>query len=176
MDRARVRFANNVALLTKFNEELAVMGDRDWTNACENQYIQYMAKKLWLFDFSEEEVKQVNKAVTGYLGVLKLRAQANPVQAGGRIVKGEIFSVRRSCEHGDDCSKHWRMNVRDHVERYAIYTPIPEELLEEFEPRELMGRTVSYFAYLTVSRRDPSFGFAHRPKFMTISREHRNAS
>lgn len=176
MDRARQRFANNVELLKKFNPELAVMGDRDWTNACENSYIQHMAKKLWMYDLTEHEVQQVNKAVTGYLGVLRLREQATPVQSGGRVVKGEIFSVRPVCTDHPECGKHWKMNVRDHVERYAIYTPIPQEILDEWDPHDLVGRTVSYYAYLTASERDPSFGFAHRPKLMTISEENRNAS
>jgi len=176
MDRARQRFANNVQLLRNFNEALSVMGDRDWTNACENSYIQHMAKKLWMHDFTPEEVRQVDKAVRGYLAVLNLRAQANPVVSGGRVVKGEIFSVKEVCDDHPPCGKHWKMNVRDHVERYAIYTPIPPEVLDEWNPEDLVGRTVSYYAYLTASERDPSFGFAHRPKLMTISEENRNAS
>jgi hypothetical protein len=171
MDRARQRFANNVQLLRNFNDALSVMGDRDWTNACENSYIQHMAKKLWMHDFTPEEVRQVDKAVRGYLAVLNLRAQANPVVSGGRVVKGEIFSVKEVCDDHDPCGKHWKMNVRDHIERYAIYTPIPPEILDEWDPQDLVGRTVSYYAYLTASERDPSFGFAHRPKLMTISEE-----
>ena len=171
MDRARQRFANNVQLLRNFNDALSVMGDRDWTNACENSYIQHMAKKLWMHDFTPEEVRQVDKAVRGSLAVLNLRAQANPVVSGGRVVKGEIFSVKEVCVDHDPCGKHWKMNVRDHIERYAIYTPIPPEILDDWDPQDLVGRTVSYYAYLTASERDPSFGFAHRPKLMTISEE-----
>lgn len=174
MDRARQRFASNLRLLTKFNAELVVMGDRNWTNECHNSYIQHMAKKMWLYDFTPLEVTQVNKAVTGYLGLLELRAKANPVKPGGHVVKGEILSVKRVCED-QECSRHWKMGVRDDVEGYSIYTPIPLDIADQYtDMTELIGHTVSYYAYLTASERDPSFGFAHRPKLMTIE-EKRNA-
>lgn len=178
MDRARQRFASNSELLAKFNPDLGVMGDREWTDACENPYIQHMAKKMWMHNLTETEVVQINKAVTGYLDVLRIRAQAQPVQPGGQIVRGEIFSIRRVCpdHHGPECQRHWKMNVRDEEKKYAVYTPIPQSILDVWSPEELIGHTVSYYAYLTPSQRDPGFGFAHRPKLMTIYKEKRNAS
>jgi hypothetical protein len=172
MDRARQRFADNVELLKSFNPALAVMGDRDWTNNCENSYVQHMAKKLWMHPFTQEEVENVNKAVTGYLYRESLKANANPVQAGGRVIKGKIFSVKKTCEHEDaeDCTRHYRMNVRDAVDRNTIYTPIPRAIYEQWlsEEIDLIGRDVSFYAYITVSERDKTFGFAHRPKLMEI--------
>ena len=172
MDRARQRFADNVALLTKFNPALAVMGDRDWTDKCENSYICHMAKKLWMHPLTQDEVENVNKAVTGYLYREAIKAQSNPVKAGGRVIKGQITSIKKTCDHeeADGCTRHYRMNVRDGVEKNTIYTPIPRALYEQWESEgiELVGRDVSFYAYITVSERDNTFGFAHRPKLMEI--------
>lgn len=169
MDRARQRFADNVKLLTEFNPALAVMGDRDWTNNCENSYICHMAKKLWMHPFTPDEVENVNKAVTGYLHREAVRAQSKPVKGGGRVIKGRITSVKKTCED-EDCTRHYRMNVRDTVEENTIYTPIPRALYEQWESEgiELVGRDISFYAYITVSLRDNTFGFAHRPKLMEI--------
>lgn len=172
MDKARQRFKHNVELLTAHDPALAVMGDRDWTNACENPYIQYMAKKLWLFDYRPDEVVQLAKAVTGYLKVLERRRLAQPVEPGNRIIKGEIASVRLSCPHDDEsCIQHWFMSVRDMDHHNMIYTPIPRKVLEECEAKDLVGQYTSYYAYITVSERDNTFGFAHRPKLMAITKE-----
>lgn len=170
MDRARQRFADNVALLTGFNPQLAVMGDREWTNKCDNPYVQHMAKKLWMHPFTEQEVEHVNKAVTGYLYRESLKADANPVQPGGRVIKGTIHSVKKTCEHegADICTRHYRMNVRDAVDKNTIYTPIPRAVYEQWAGIELVGREVSFYAYITVSERDNTFGFAHKPKLMEI--------
>lgn len=178
MDRARKRFASNVALLEAHNPALAVMGDRNWTGACTNQYICHMAKKLWLYDYTPHEVLQVEKAVLGYLSVEARRAEAQPVTPGGRVVHGEVFSVKQNCKHEDveGCGQHWYMNVRDSEEKNTIYTPIPRHVLEGRKPESLMGATVSFYAYITRSERDNTFGFAHRPKLMTIQREGNNAS
>ena len=175
MDRARQRFNANLRLLTGYNQRLAVMGDREWVNDCANDFIQRMARKMWLYYLTPREVDQVNRAVEGWLTVIELREKANPVQAGIHMVKGKVLSARPTCDHLD-CRRHWKMNVRDENEHYAIYTPIPEEWLEGREPAQLIGLTVSYVAYLTSSDRDPSFGFAHRPKLMTIYEEKQNAS
>lgn len=172
MDNARLRFKRNVELLTEHDPDLAVMGDREWTNACENEFIQRMAKKLWLFDYTPNDVYHITKAVKGYLKVLENRAKAKPVVKGDRIVKGEITSIRKSCDH-ESCRKHYYMNVRD--ENYSsVYTPVPEPLLPA-PAKDLVGCEVSFYAYVTVSARDNTFGFAHRPKLMTI-KENSNAS
>jgi len=177
MDRARKRFADNVQMLEAHNPKLAVMGDRDWTGACTNQYICHMAKKLWLHDLTPTEVLALEKAVLGYLSVLERRAQAKPVTPGGKIIKGQVFSVKQACKHdAPQCDEHWYMNVRDEVEKNAIYTPIPIEVLEKWVPTDLVGHTVSFYAYVTASGRDETFGFAHRPRLMTISEEKANAS
>lgn len=173
MDRARQRFASNVELLKAHNPALSVMGDRDWTNACRNQYIQYMAKKLWLYEYKPHEVLQVEKAVLGYLDVEARRAEAQPVESGNRIIKGEVFSVKQNCrqhENAETCGKHWYMSVRDSEQKNTIYTPIPDAFLTD-SPRDLIGSQVSFYAYITASERDHTFGFAHRPKLMTIERE-----
>jgi hypothetical protein len=177
MDRARKRFRDNVALLEAHNPKLAVMGDRSWTDACTNQYICHMAKKLWMYDYTPTEVVQLEKAVLGYLEITARRAEAQPVQPGGRVIKGEIFSVKQSCKHdGDPCEKHWYMNVRDADQKNTIYTPIPLEVLDVSMPQNLVGSTASFYAYITVSSRDETFGFAHHPKLMTITKEKDNAS
>lgn len=177
MDKARKRFHDNVALLVAHNPKLAVMGDRNWTNECTNGYICHMAKKLWLYEYTSTEVLQVEKAVLGYLEILARRAEAQPVKPGGRVIKGEIFSVKQSCKHdGDPCEKHWFMNVRDADQKNTIYTPIPQFLMDELMPQELVGSTASFYAYITVSSRDETFGFAHHPKLMTITKEKYNAS
>lgn len=171
MDNARKRFADNAALLKNHDPELAVMGDRDWTNNCTNDYIAHMAKAMWMRDFNEEEVKQVTKAVKGYLMIQRRKAEAEPVLPGGRIIHGEIVSVRQSCDHGPDCNKHWRMNVRDHTYKNTIYTPIPYGIIQGNTPEELKGSDVKFYAYISVSERDQTFGFAHRPKLMEIERK-----
>lgn len=171
VDRARQRFANNVALLTNHDPELAVMGDRDWTNSCTNEYVQYMAKKLWMHDFTPDDVAGLTKAVKGYLMIERRRAEAEPMIAGGRIIHGEIVSVRKHCDHGDDCQKHWRMNVRDYTHKNTIYTPIPYGIMQMHEPKNLVGMSVKYYAYISVSERDKTFGFAHRPKLMEVERK-----
>lgn len=168
MDNARRRFKENVELLTKHDPALAVMGDRDWTNACDNEFIQRMAKKLWLFDYTEHDVELITKAVKGYLKVLEHRAKAQPVERGNRIVKGEITSLKKSCDH-PDCRRHWYMNVRDQ-NHSLVYTPIPDTLLPE-NPKDLVGQYVEFYAFVTVSVRDHTFGFAHRPKLMTIKED-----
>lgn len=168
MDRARQRFADNVDLLTKFNPELAVMGDRDWTNACTNEYVQHMAKKLWMHPFTDQEVEHVNKAVSGYLLRERRRAEAQPQVPGGRVVKGEVFSVKKACDH-TNCRKHYKMNIRDHEYKNTLYTPIPEPHLPQ-DPETLVGADVSFYAYITVSERDNTFGFAHKPKLMEIKK------
>lgn len=171
VDKARQRFADNVALLTNHDPELAVMGDREWTNACTNEYIQYMAKKLWLHEYSEEDVLQVTKAVTGYLMIMRRKAEAEPMIPGGRIIHGEICSVRKHCDH-DGCEKHWRMNVRDYTHKNTVYTPIPYGIMQSYQnPKDLVGMSVKYYAYITVSERDQTFGFAHRPKLMEVERK-----
>jgi hypothetical protein len=171
VDKARQRFADNVALLTKFDPELAVMGDREWTNACTNEFIQYMAKKLWLFDYRDDEVEQVAKAVKGYLMVQRLKAEAKPMVPGGRIIHGEICSVKKHCDH-EDCTKHWRMNVRDHTYKNMVYTPIPYGIMQQYpDPKKLIGMDVKYYAHITVSDRDETFGFAHQPKLMEVERK-----
>lgn len=172
MDKARQRFKDNVELLTKHDPDLAVMGDREWTARCDNEFIQRMAKKLWLFDYTPNDVYHITKAVKGYLKVLEHREKAQPVQPGSRVVKGEITSVKKSCDH-PDCIKHWYMNVRDE-NHSSVYTPIPSSLLPE-RPKDLVGNEASFFAYVTVSVRDKTFGFAHRPKLMTI-KENSHAS
>lgn len=165
MDKARQRFKDNVKLLTEHDPALAVMGDRDWTGACENEFIVRMAKKLWLFDYNPRDVELVTKAVKGYLKLLEHRKLAQPVVPGNRVVKGVVTSVKKSCDH-PDCRRHWYINVRD--EGYSlIYTPIAESLLPT-PPKALVGQQVSYFAYVTASVRDNTFGFAHRVKLMTI--------
>lgn len=165
MDKARQRFKDNVKLLIEHDLALAVMGDREWTGACENEFIVRMAKKLWLFDYNDRDVELVTKAVKGYLKLLEDRALAQPVVPGNRVVKGLITSVKKSCDH-PDCRKHWYMNVRD--DGFSlIYTPIAESLLPA-TPKDLVGQQASFWAYVTVSVRDKTFGFAHRVKLMTI--------
>lgn len=172
MDNARRRFKENVELLTKHDPDLAVMGDREWTSTCDNEFIQRMAKKLWLFDYTPRDVELVTKAVKGYLKLIEHRAKAQPVEKGNRVVRGEITSLRKSCDH-TDCNKHWYMNVRD--ENFSlVYTPISEYLLPA-NPKQLVGCEISFYAYVTVSGRDITFGFAHRPRLMTI-KEKANAS
>lgn len=168
MDNARRRFRDNVALLTKHDPDLAVMGDREWTNACDNEFIQRMAKKLWLFDYNDRDIELITKAVKGYLKVLEHRAKAQPVQRGNRVIHGEVTSLKKSCDH-PNCRKHWYMNVRDE-NHSLVYTPIPEDLLPE-NPKDLVGRQVSFYAFVSASARDNTFGFAHRPKLMTIKEE-----
>lgn len=176
MDKARQRVASNLAILKARNPELGVLGDQRWVNDCTNQYIQHMAKKIWMHELTDLEIEQVDKAVTGYLTMLRRRAEAGPVTPGGRIVKGEIFSVKKTCDH-DACYSHWRMNVRDTEEKNTIYTPILPDILGLVDsPKDLVGCTVSFYAFVTVSTRDETFGFAHRPKLMTIQREGTNAS
>jgi len=170
MDRARQRFADNVALLTSHDPELAVMGDRDWTNACTNGYIAHMAKAMWMRNFSDEEVTQVTKAVKGYLMIERRKAEATPVIPGGRVIHGEVFSVKKTCEH-DGCARHWRMNVRDTEHRNTIYTPIPFDILRGRDPKELVGLKVKFYAHISASERDETFGFAHKPKLMEIEEE-----
>ncbi len=172
MDMARVRFKNNVERLTKHNPALAVMGDRDWTNASTNPYIQYMAKKLWLLDYTQRDVDQLTKAVLGYLKILEQRANASPVAPGNRVVKGEVVSVKQGCVH-PNCLKHWYMNVREDESRSLIYTPIPQEFMDDVQAN--VGKAVSFYAYITASARDNTFGFAHKPKLMTM-KENQNAS
>lgn len=170
MDRARQRFADNIELLKKFNPELEIMSDRYWTDHCENSYIQHMAKKLWMHPFTEQEVEYVNKAVTGYLFRERQKAESEPVQPGGRVIKGTIMSVRKTCEHGDNehCMKHYRMNVRDTEARNTLYTPLPYSFLAGYDPQALVGKSISFYAYVTVSTRDNTFGFAHKPKLMQL--------
>ena len=127
-----------------------------------------MAKKLWLFDYTEHDVELITKAVKGYLKVLEHRAKAQPVERGNRIVKGEITSLKKSCDH-PDCRRHWYMNVRDQ-NHSLVYTPIPDTLLPE-NPKDLVGQYVEFYAFVTVSVRDHTFGFAHRPKLMTIKED-----
>jgi hypothetical protein len=171
VDKARQRFADNVALLTKHDPELAVMGDRDWTNACTNEFIQHMAKVLWMRDYTEQDVLSVTKAVKGYLLVLRRKAEAEPMIPGGRIIHGEICTVRQHCDHGPSCQKHWRMNVRDYTHKNTIYTPIPYGIMQMYEPKDLVGMSVKYYAHISVSERDNTFGFAHRPKLMEVERK-----
>lgn len=168
MDNARRRFKENVDLLTQHDPDLAVMGDRDWTNACDNEFIQRMAKKLWLYDYTDRDVELITKAVKGYLKLLEHRSKAQPVEAGNRIVKGEVTSLKNSCDH-PNCRKHWYMNVRDE-NHSLVHTPIPESLLPE-TPKSLIGQGVEFYAYVTVSARDNTFGFAHRPKLMTLKED-----
>lgn len=171
MDKARQRFADNVALLTNHDPELAVMGDRDWTNACTNEFIQYMAKKLWLFPYEQKDVDAVTKAVKGYLMVQRRKAEAEPMIEGGRIIHGLICSVKKHCDH-TDCNKHWRMNVRDYTHKNMVYTPIPYGIMQQYtDPRELVGMSVKYYAHITVSLQDETFGFAHKPKLMEVERK-----
>lgn len=170
MDRARKRFQDNVSKLTAHNPELAIMGDRDWTASCGHPFIERMAKKLWLYDYSDRDVEQIEKAVTGFLSIQRQRAEAEPVVPGGQIVKGRIMSVKRACDSHGDCLQHWYMNVKQDGPRNILYTPIPEEYIEE-DPHKLIGDTVSFYAYVTVSDRDKTFGFAHRPKLMTITQK-----
>jgi hypothetical protein len=175
MDRARKRFQTNVEKLTAHNPELAVMGDRDWTASCGHPFIERMAKKLWLFDYSERDIEQIEKAVTGFLSIQRQRAEAEPVRPGGQVVKGRIMSVKQACDSHGDCPHHWYMNVKSEEARHILYTPIPVEYAEQ-GPHELIGDTISFYAYVTVSERDETFGFAHRPKLMTITkREKQNA-
>jgi len=170
VDKARQRFADNVALLTNHDPELAVMADRDWTNACTNEYIQHMAKVLWMRDYTEQDLLGVAKAVKGYLLVQRRKAEAAPMIAGGRIIHGEICTVRKHCDH-ENCDKHWRMNVRDFTYKNTIYTPIPYGIVQMYDPRELVGMSVKYYAHISVSERDETFGFAHRPKLMEVERK-----
>lgn len=171
MDGARKRFADNLARLEQYNPELAIMRNRDWTdNQCTNDFIRHMAKKLWMHPFTDDEVFQVNKAVTGYLLLEKRRREAAPMIGGGRVIHGEIFSVKKTCDH-TDCTRHYRMNVRDEQYKNTVYTPIPSKLFEDWAPEELIGSSVSFYAYITVSDRDNTFGFAHRPTLMNIQKE-----
>jgi hypothetical protein len=131
-----------------------------------------MAKKLWLFDFTDRDIEFTTKAVKGYLKVLDHRSKAQPVVKGNRVIHGEITSVKKSCDHVD-CRRHWYMNVRDE-NHSLVYTPIPDTMLPD-NPKSLVEQHVSFYAYVTVSARDITFGFAHRPKLMTI-KENQNAS
>lgn len=175
MDAARKRFADNVELLKSFNPDMVVMGDREWTDTkCTNPYIQHMAKKLWMHNLTDAEVLSLNKAVTGYLMIEKRIAEAEPIQTGGRVVKGQIVSVKKTCDH-EDCLKHYRVNVRDAQYKNTVYTPIPANVFREWvgdsSEQELVGRDISFYAHISVSDRDETFGFAHKPKLMTIEKE-----
>lgn len=159
MDRARQRCKSNLDRLTAFNPALKVLGDRQWVDECENGFITYMAKKIWMYELTDDEVKQVNKAVTGYIKLRTMRSESTPVRPGNRVVKGTVINVKNQCREHETCGRHWYANVRTE-EKNTIYTLLPPENYRE----DLVGQQVEFFACVTVSSRDKTFGFAHAVK------------
>lgn len=162
MDRARKRFRDNLDKVVEVNPALEVLADQKWINNCTNNYIVHMARKMWLYDLTDEEIPGFSKAVTGYIDLLKRAAESTPVIPGNRTVKGVVMSARHSCRNHNVCDKHWSVNVRTE-EQSTIYTPIPAELVDG-----IVGKDIEYFAYVTVSSRDETFGFAHAVKLLKI--------
>lgn len=169
MDRARKRFADNLTKLTAYNSELSVMGDRDWINQCTNDYIVHMSKRMWMYELVDVELPQIEKAVLGYLKMRALVESSTPVEFGNRVIRGTIVSMKQRCRNHEDCDQHWFGNVRTE-DNNTIFTPLPPG-----STRELIGQGIEYFAFITVSARDKTFGFAHHPKLMKL-KENSNAS
>lgn len=167
-DRAKQRFRMNLEKLIAFNSDLEVMGDRKWVDSCTNDYIAYMCKKIWMHELTEEEIRQANKAVTGYLQLRARVASSTKVQPGSQVVKGTVTRLKNKCQGHDDCGKHWYATVRTHQEN-TLYTRLPPGSYQE----DLVGQDVEFYATVTVSSRDETFGFAHQ---VILFKEKSNAS
>ena len=164
MDRAHVRHQENLAKLVEYNPELSVMADQEWIDSCRNEYIVKMAKKMYLYPLMAHEIRQIDKAVTGYLAMLESKRDHQPVPRGNGIVTGVVTHVKMTCDH-ENCSKHLKMSILED-NRYTIYAPVVPDILGADDPSSLIGDRVSFYASLTRSDRDPTFGFAHKPKLM----------
>src|SRR5690349_13895490 len=151
MDRARKRFADNLAKLTALNPNLSVLADRKWVDECTNNYVVHMCKKMWMSELTVDELMQFEKAATGYLKMQALVEQSTPVQDGNRIIRGTITSLKQRCRNHELCGQHWYANVRTE-DNNTIYTPMPEGATPE-----LIGQQVEFFAFITVSARDKTF-------------------
>lgn len=165
MDRARKRFADNLAKLIDHNPDLSVLGDRKWIDDCTNDFIVHMSKKMWMHELADVEVVEINKAVSGYLKMRALVESSTPVESGNRLIKGVIVSMKQRCRTHELCGHHWYANVRTE-DNNTIFTPLPP-----YSTRDLIGKEIEYFGFITVSARDKTFGFAHQVKLLNIKEE-----